>query len=174
MIQNTLFNLNTLRKLLVQIPSFDYVKPSEWLSGASIGQHTRHILEFFEAFIDGYETGDINYDKRERKNILEENPLFAVDFIDYISNELTNCNVDKDMVLNSNFDIHSSSSMAIKTSAFREIAYCLEHCIHHQALIKVALLEFKKADLIPKTFGVAPATIRYKNRVVLPKNNNTH
>jgi hypothetical protein len=42
------------------------------------------------------------------------------------------------------------------------LAYCLEHTIHHQALIKIGLMELNLIHLIDQHFGVAPATIRFK------------
>lgn len=51
-----------------------------------------------------------------------------------------------------------------KTFINRELAYCLEHSIHHQALIKVGLKEQNIENLIDENFGVAPATIRHKQK----------
>lgn len=49
----------------------------------------------------------------------------------------------------------------IETNYFREVLYNLEHCIHHQALIKVALLNFNYIQ-ISETFGIAPSTIEFR------------
>ena len=38
----------------------------------------------------------------------------------------------------------------------------LEHLLHHQALIKVALNEMEANHLINKNFGIAPSTIQYR------------
>ena len=35
-------------------------------SDGSIGQHTRHIIEFYECFSEGLDKGLINYDARRR------------------------------------------------------------------------------------------------------------
>jgi hypothetical protein len=42
------------------------------------------------------------------------------------------------------------------------MVYNIEHCIHHQALIKVALNEMEANHLINKNFGIAPSTIQYR------------
>ncbi len=42
------------------------------------------------------------------------------------------------------------------------MVYNIEHCIHHQALIKVALNEMEANHLINKNFGMAPSTIQYR------------
>ena len=46
----------------------------------------------------------------------------------------------------------------------RELMYNLEHTIHHQALIKVAINVFTDM-LLPEDFGVAPSTMQYRNTV---------
>jgi len=40
--------------------------------------------------------------------------------------------------------------------------YCLDHAIHHQALIKIGLKELQIADLVGDDFGVAYSTLRYR------------
>ncbi len=40
-------NLLELKELLQKLSEEQYSRPSEILSGASIGQHLRHVLEFY-------------------------------------------------------------------------------------------------------------------------------
>lgn len=49
----------------------------------------------------------------------------------------------------------------IRSNYNRELLYNLEHSIHHQALIKVALHEFGNV-FVNENFGVASSTIQYK------------
>jgi hypothetical protein len=49
----------------------------------------------------------------------------------------------------------------IDSNYFRELLYNLEHCIHHQALIKVVVLQSSFTVLID---SVASSTIEYRNR----------
>ena len=53
-----------------------YATPLDLLFGASIGQHTRHFVEFYQCLIDQNEKGEINYSKRLRDPQLEEDPRF--------------------------------------------------------------------------------------------------
>jgi hypothetical protein len=55
-----------------------------------------------------------------------------------------------------------ASSEVISTSFERELVYCLDHAIHHQALIKIGLKELDCVDLVNGNFGVAYSTIRYR------------
>ena len=60
----------------------------------------------------------------------------------------------------------SSSTKVIQTNYFRELLYNLEHSIHHQALIKIALYRIPHIK-IPETFGVAPSTLEYRMQCAL-------
>jgi len=49
----------------------------------------------------------------------------------------------------------------IKTNALRELAYNIEHAIHHMAIIKIGINEVSPYILLPSAFGVASSTIRH-------------
>ena len=52
----------------------------------------------------------------------------------------------------------------MKSSFERELLYCLDHAIHHQALIKIGLKELHLSHLVSPDFGVAYSTLRYRAR----------
>jgi hypothetical protein len=45
---------------------------------------------------------------------------------------------------------------------FRELAYDLEHSIHHQAIIKIAMKNLNSEYALNENFGVARSTIRFR------------
>jgi len=76
--------------------------------------------------------------------------------------EIQNCleKVDKPL----NIVCGSSEEPVIILSNYnREVLYNLEHCIHHQALIRVALISTKEV-VISEDFGVAPSTMQYRQQ----------
>jgi uncharacterized damage-inducible protein DinB len=158
-------NLYEIRKILENIDDEMYRSPLLYLSNASIGQHVRHILEFYICLMDGIPKGNVNYDKRERNLELENNPKFAVHTISKICSNLCQFYEDKPLLLIGDFASEEEADKKIKTSVFREMAYCLEHSIHHQALIKIGMIEQGIEQLLNENFGVAPATIRFKNNI---------
>ncbi len=157
-------NLQEIKKLIESVNQDQYTYKSTLLSGATIGQHIRHILEFYICLINGNKLGKVNYDQRERNLKLETDMAFAIYTIDKICSNLILSNNDLTILLEGNFSSDASESITIKTTFKRELAYCLEHSIHHQALIKIGLMEQQIGHLINDSFGVAPATLRYKEK----------
>src|SRR5687768_4009495 len=46
-----------------------------------VGGHLRHILEFYECFLDGLESSHIDYDARQRNVSIENSRIAAMDRI---------------------------------------------------------------------------------------------
>lgn len=158
-------NLLQLSVLLKAIKPETYVAKLPILSGNSIGQHVRHMLEFYQCLFNQSGSGMVNYDLRKRDLILEEDPNIAIGVIEHLISELNARSIRADkLVLENDFSDNGKPEMdRISTSYERELAYCLEHAIHHQALIKVGLHVLELKHLAEQSFGVAPATIRYQN-----------
>ena len=157
-------NLQQIKTLIASLEKEQYQYKSQLLSDSTIGRHIRHILEFYLCVIYGVSRGYINYDSRDRDLKLECNPLFAISCIDRICNDIECLSTDQDINLVGNFSSETETLKTIRTTTDRELAYCLEHSIHHQALIKIGLIEQKMDHLINEGFGVAVATIRHKKQ----------
>ena len=119
----------------MQLSNKQYSHEVQLLSGATIGKHVRHILEFYQTVIHGLETKIINYDKRKRKLLMENDTEIAIQNIDLIDSGLAMVMEDESLILVGNFSSLEGEENRIKTTLFSELAYCLEHSIHHQALI---------------------------------------
>lgn len=156
-------NLLQIRELVNNMKEEDFVNKLEILSGSSIGQHLRHILELYQCLLDGTVTNEVNYDNRKRNLKLESDPAFALRTIEEISEKIFNLDSDRCLSLIGSFSASSEKKLTIQTSIYRELAYNLEHSIHHQALIKIGLSALQLSHLVDEDFGVAPATIKFKN-----------
>lgn len=157
-------DLQEVRKMILSLKEEQYQFKSALLSGASIGQHIRHILEFYLCLLNGRKNQVVNYDNRERNVDLETNPAFAIYTIDKICSNFLLVLEDPEFFLEGSFSSDKNKLLSIKTSINRELAYCLEHSIHHQALIKIGLKEQNIENFIGENFGVAPATIRHNQK----------
>jgi uncharacterized damage-inducible protein DinB len=156
---NNLLEINDLLKGLSQE---QYSRKLEILTDASIGQHVRHILEFYQCLFNGAISKEVNYDARKRDLKLETDLHFASKTVDEIINVLLA--IKSDFPVNFIADYSTSQDQKptlIQSTFYRELAYNLEHSIHHQALIKVAITEMQLTSLVKETFGYAPSTIRH-------------
>src|SRR5690606_28331140 len=125
--------LKELSIFLGQLRPNDFADFSPVLQTSSIGQHVRHILEMYDCLISQYESGIVCYDNRSREKSLETDISLALDKIKEIQStiDFPDKELSLKMVVGSDFEF-------IRTSYNRELCYNLEHCIHHQALIKIA------------------------------------
>jgi len=148
--------LKSLSNLISSLSDEQFTHRIEHLGNASIGGHTRHIVELLQCALNGYNTGTIDYVNRERNLELQNNRIFAVEtitsIIDYakLSDKILNMVIDE-----------SYSDITVITTYYREVVYNTEHTIHHLALIKVALIEMN-LDLVDNHFGMAYSTIKFK------------
>lgn len=148
-----------LTESLNQLTNDEYVQPSRILFNASIGQHVRHIIELFLCLEKGYESGVVNYEKRKRDYLIETNKELAVQLLKDIYHRLEKPNID--LVMEAEDYEDKKEVVSIPSNYYREIAYNLEHTIHHMALIRVGINEVSSIKL-PQEFGVAYSTIKYR------------
>lgn len=144
-----------LEQLLTTLPAQHYVQPVHHLSGATIGQHVRHIIELYIELITGYPQGVIDYGQRKRDRQVETNQHLATEKIIYIQQNLPQ--PDKALLLVAEAD----NTQYIVSSYYREIVHNIDHSIHHMALLRVGLTELSSMQ-VPEDFGVAYSTIKFR------------
>jgi len=150
-------SLNDLNVLVEQLSDSEYSEICPELN-ATIGEHTRHIIEMFQCLQEFYDAGVVNYDNRARNVLIQNHTDHALAAIQAIQQNLDK--PDKDIELQ---QVINGEEIKIKTNYNRELLYNLEHCIHHQALIKVALLQCNHIT-VDANFGIATSTIEYRNK----------
>lgn len=151
-------NLSKNIDLLQQLTNEELTFPFPELSNATIGEHMRHIIELFGCLLENYECGLINYDGRKRDLLLQTDKNEAIAIIEKYLLEIDKPNKPLSLTHNCFSPIE-----LLQTNYFRELIYNLEHSIHHQALIKVALHSLPHIK-IPSSFGVAPSTLEYRKQ----------
>ncbi len=146
---------------LNQLGKGQYHYPCANLSGNTIGQHVRHIIEMFQCLETGYLNGEVDYEKRKRDQQIETDKDLALGLLQEIIWQINKEN--KSLRLLTYYDDSTDLPEKIETNYFREIAYNLEHTIHHMALIRVGLHEL--GDIrVDDSYGVAPSTLKYRKR----------
>lgn len=156
--------LNELNLVIQQLNDQQYTASLAVLSGSTIGQHTRHILEFYQCFLNGFVSGEVDYDLRRRNPEIESSISCASEIIDLINRSITGSN-DHKILLRFN---HEDAFQFINSSVERELVYNVEHAIHHMAIIKIAIINNFPEVSLPEHFGIAPSTVKYQN------SNNVH
>lgn len=136
----------------------EYREGIDVLSGSSIGEHSRHIIELFQQLNAGYDEGIINYDKRNRNINIQENIDFATECIAEIIKSLIKENKKLQLIA-----LDNNSEFPVDTNYFRELIYNIEHCIHHQALLKIGFNHLGKTQF-NDNYGVAKSTQIYKQK----------
>lgn len=125
---------------------------------AKIGGHFRHNLDFANSFLNGLETGKIDYGKRERNERIEQNRAFAIEQIVFLIRRLQDVQDDffeKEIAVRSEID----ESVWHASSAGRELEFLHSHTVHHHALVAEKLAAFGVE--VSKDFGVAPSTLKF-------------
>ena len=153
-------NIKENIELLHQLSNEEFCKKNPELSQATIGEHMRHIIELMGCLLDNYEEGTINYDIRNRNIQIQSDVNYAISVLEKQLTSIEKQNKQLSLVHNC-FSIEET----LPTNYFRELLYNLEHSIHHQALIKVALYNFPHIT-ISDSFGVAPSTLEYRKQCV--------
>lgn len=153
--------LNQLADLVHQLQERDYRRSSETLSGATIGQHLRHTLEFFISFQAGYRLGTVNYDKRLHDKVIETERDAALATIRHAVEFVSDLHDSKTLTLEVGYDLVSDEHICVETNVWRELVYNIEHAVHHMALIKIAVREVASYVSLQHDFGIAASTIRY-------------
>jgi uncharacterized damage-inducible protein DinB len=150
-----------LTETLNQLSDTEYTKPCPALLNATIGQHVRHIAEMFLCLEKGYNEGVVNYEQRKRDHYIESNREHAAGLLKQIYTQLDKPN--KDITLEMEDHADSSITVSIPSNYFRELAYSLEHTIHHMALIRIGINDVASVSL-PEEFGVAFSTLKYRQQ----------
>lgn len=151
--------LECLKTLLLKLTDEQYANKVSHLGNASVGGHTRHVIELLQCAIDGYNNGTVDYVNRHRNLLLEKDRTFAHAALQQLGNLI--CVPDKELNLFVEQEESCTDLINVRTSYYREIVYNTEHIIHHLALIKVAIIEMK-LNIVSNDFGMAYSTIKYQ------------
>lgn len=163
MISYSIKTLNQLSDLIKALNHKQYSSNLDLLSNNSIGKHTRHIIEFYTCVFDGLKNGIINYDNRNRNLLLETDKEYALSAIAGVILKIQSNQSDQQIFLQLSFsDVNEITEM--QSTYFRELAYNIEHAVHHLAIIKIAVTTNYREVSLPEQFGVAHSTQVYSRQ----------
>jgi len=151
--------LEQIAFVLEQLHPDQYTSPIKVLSNSSIGQHTRHILEFFIELEKGYCSNIVDYDKRVRNRQIETDMAFTIITIQQIIAGIDK--PDKEILLHVEYGTDEGITQEVFTNYYRELVYNVEHMVHHMALIRIGVEAITNIG-IPAEFGIAASTLKYR------------
>jgi hypothetical protein len=124
----------------------------------------RHIVEFYQAFLEGIASYHIDYDARRRDPAMERSRSAASAAIVAIIRELRSCPALRfNAIVWVRMEAAPIAAIAepfMESSIDRELQMLSSHTIHHFALIAMTLRLHGVA--MPPDFGMAPSTLRYQ------------
>ncbi len=156
--------LDELGQVIGQLDDMTYRSPLDILQGSSIGQHVRHILEFYQCLLDQAEGGCISYGCRVRDTEIETDPHKAIRMARYLAGRLEEVPADFSLTLASDELEEGKGPLHFASSLYRELYYCLEHAIHHKAILRIGIARVRPDIELPAHFGIAPSTLRYRKQ----------
>lgn len=154
--------LNQLQVVLHKLDDDSYGSSMEILSNSSLGGHVRHTLEFFDCWLQGVNTLQINYDERKRDHRLETERQYAIQKIKQLIGSFQAVSADENAILITQINPTEDTAHSFNSSTNRELWYTIEHAIHHFAIIKIGIIHFFPQFQFPDNFGVASSTVSYQ------------
>ena len=162
LIEESIVLLENTEFFLERISSDEYSQSIKIMSGSTIGQHTRHFIEFYQCLLNQANSKNINYCLRERDQLIEGDPSVALKSIYKIKEKLIELQLEEEVTVHT----AKENGTVVKSTTGRELLYNIEHCIHHLALIKIGLFIVRPNLFLPPNFGIAPSTIQHRKHAV--------
>lgn len=149
------------RDLLEQIDDEIFLRTLPPMFNYAIGSHIRHCLDFYTCFVNGLETRRIDYDTRERDELLEKDRAAAIKKIDSFIEQMSALLLpDESTRVSVRLEDASLNPQWSHSSIGRELQSLKIHTIHHYALIAVLL---RLQGIEPSVeFGVSISTLRQR------------
>jgi len=145
--------------LLSGLPVNSYTQRAPACFNSTAGGHFRHIIEHYVSFLQGTETGEIDYEARARDPLIENDPAYALAQLESIADRLERLPADAVLNVRSESTPITAPANWCATSTLRELEFLLSHTVHHYALIGVICQLAGRS--LPKDFGMAPSTLRH-------------
>lgn len=118
------------------------------------------MLEFYQCLYAEIHTFQVDYEKRQRNILIETDLGFAMKTVDELVTLLLRQNEDVALILHTTPGV-DLDTVSVSSSYYRELAYNIEHAIHHFAIIKIAVQCYFKEIQLTEEFGVAVSTIKH-------------
>ena len=158
-----LATVQQINHVIGQLSADDYSFALPEFEGNSLGQHFRHILEFFQCLEQGVESGTIDYAARQRNPVYEQRPDISAAAFEAFSQALPRFDLALPVQVRAEFG--SDVRPCYESTVGRELLFVYDHAIHHLAIIKIGLVCRFPAVQADKNLGVSPSTVKARAKV---------
>jgi hypothetical protein len=152
--------------LLGGIDDEAYLESPPALAPHKVSGHMRHMIEFYECFLEALDSCHVDYDSRRRDQTIEASRAVAMDRISALIDRLEfEPALRGDGAVFVRMEDASALDIAepfLLSSVGRELQVLSSHTIHHFALIAMTLNAH--GSTVAGDFGVAPSTLRFRKR----------
>jgi len=154
---------NQINEILNLLDESHYSEPLTIFNGSTLGQHFRHILDFYSCVVKGGIHGEVNYAMRDRSVSIESNIKLAQDHFKELQSQIDTLSDDQVLAVVTDFHEDTVSQHDIvKSTIGRELMYAYDHAIHHLAMIKIGIRDNYHHLNIDQSMGVASSTIKHR------------
>jgi hypothetical protein len=155
--------LRQVSRLLDRVDDAAYATSPRGLAPHRVGAHLRHVLEFYQCFVEGAEASHIDYDARRRDQAVEHSRAAAAEAVWSIIRALeTSRDLRQERIIWVRMEDAENNAVRegfMDSSISRELQALSSHTVHHFALIAMTLrMHGVEMDA---DFGMAPSTLRY-------------
>ncbi len=160
--QGTDIIIRQITDLLYKLDEGTYSRPLPLFNGSTIGQHFRHILDFYGCLSRGVDEGRIDYAQRQRDVMVENEPTYAAGVFDQCLQNIMAMEEAKEVDILADFSSDFNEERpVVRSTVGRELMYAYDHAVHHLAIIKMGLkVAFPTVETDP-SLGVAPSTLKH-------------
>jgi hypothetical protein len=160
-------NVGLIEQAVELIASIDldrYTNNEHAHFSSGMGKHVRHILDFYDRFVQG-RGSFVDYNARRRDERIESDPDYAITVARATIESLRDIVAETDgsglqeLEVSSEVQDEAGDSLRVASSLGRELSTLASHTVHHYAII--ALLLRMQGQPVSAEFGVAPSTLRY-------------
>ena len=152
-----------MSELLDRLAPSDYTTSVPVLGGATLGQHFRHIIDFYLSLLRDLPSGTVDYGRRERDLRLEVDIAFAKTTLLDLPGRIESLDEARPLRVRTEFsDQPGAERPEVTSSVGRELMYVYDHALHHLAILRIGVKTLRP-DLVPaEKLGVAPSTLKYQ------------
>jgi len=162
----TLTMASQIKELLQEIDAADYARPLDIFKGATLGQHVRHIIDFYRCLLRDTSQGVVDYANRDRETDVETDPGYAIHALIEITGKVEALQEQQSIQVLADFSSQPDESRPLVLSSIgRELMFAYDHAVHHLAMIRIGLRTALPEFVFDENLGMAPSTLKYRAHI---------